>query len=53
MVQDLQKNDNNPCLLYGYGGFAINTLPTFTVTGLLSVDNMNGVYAVANIRGVG
>jgi prolyl oligopeptidase len=46
----LEKNGNNPTLLYGYGGFNAAMTPSFspaTATWL----SMGGVYAVANLRG--
>ncbi|ALC38293.1 CG2528 [Drosophila busckii] len=42
-----------PCLLYGYGGFNISMLPTFSLTGLMFVDTFDGVLAYPNIRGGG
>ncbi|MBE3108954.1 MAG: S9 family peptidase, partial [Acidobacteria bacterium] len=48
----LVKNGQNPAYLYGYGGFNIPTMPSFSpaMAGWLE---MGGVYASANLRGGG
>jgi prolyl oligopeptidase len=48
----LDRNAQNPTLLYGYGGFNIATLPGFTPAAAGWLE-MGGVYAVANLRGGG
>ncbi len=48
----LEKNGNNPTLLYGYGGFDISVTPGFRPDTAVWLE-MGGVYAVANLRGGG
>ncbi len=48
----LQLNGNNPTLLYGYGGFGGTQQPYFSST-MTAWYDMDGVYAVAGIRGGG
>jgi prolyl oligopeptidase len=46
-------NGTTPTLLWGYGGFAVSSLPEFSPKSVAFVDNFNGIYALANIRGGG
>ena len=48
----MERNGDNPTLLYGYGGFNVPITPRFSVARLVWVE-MGGVYAVANLRGGG
>jgi len=48
----LEKNGNNPTMLYGYGGFDASMTPNFSPS-VATWLSMGGVYAVANLRGGG
>ena len=50
--RDLQKNGNNPAMLYAYGGFSISETPGFRPDVIAWVEQ-GGVYALANLRGGG
>ena len=48
----LKRDDTNPTLLYGYGGFGISSLPGFDPARLAWLER-GGLFAIANIRGGG
>lgn len=48
----LQRDGNNPTLLYGYGGFNIPLQPYFSISQMVWLE-MGGVLATANLRGGG
>ena len=50
--RDLTRDDNQPVLLYGYGGFSVSLTPQYRPQVLAWLE-MGGVYAEANLRGGG
>lgn len=48
----LEKNGNNPTILYGYGGFNVSLTPGFSTSNAVWLEQ-GGIYAVPNIRGGG
>lgn len=48
----LERDGQNPTLLYGYGGFNVSSMPAFVVSRLVWLE-LGGVYASANMRGGG
>ncbi|HSS40114.1 MAG TPA: prolyl oligopeptidase family serine peptidase, partial [Polyangia bacterium] len=48
----LARDGSRPTVLYGYGGFAIDMLPTWTPSAIPFLER-GGVYAVAVLRGGG
>jgi prolyl oligopeptidase len=48
----LKLDANTPAILYGYGGFDVSLVPSFSVT-MLAWMEAGGVYAMPNLRGGG
>ncbi|MFI3264767.1 MAG: prolyl oligopeptidase family serine peptidase [Rikenellaceae bacterium] len=48
--KDLVLDGNNPCYLYGYGGFQINITPSFSPAAIMFMEQ-GGVHVVATLRG--
>ncbi len=48
--KDVKLNNNNPCFLFGYGGFSSHYAPEYRIDRALFLEQ-GGVYAVAGIRG--
>lgn len=52
-AKEIEINGDNPTLLYGYGGFEISLLPSYSASVGKGWLEKGGVYVVANIRGGG
>ncbi len=50
--KDLQRNGDNPVLLYGYGGFNVSLTPTFSPARMVWLE-AGGTIAIPNLRGGG
>ncbi len=50
--EGLERNGNNPVLLYGYGGFNISLNPNFSTMRLPFLES-GGIYVQTNLRGGG
>ncbi len=48
--RDLARDGQRPTMLYGYGGFNVPLLPSFSVPVAVWLEQ-GGIYAVANLRG--
>lgn len=48
----MERNGQNPLMLYGYGGFNVSVTPAFSVSNIVFMEN-GGILAVPNIRGGG
>jgi prolyl oligopeptidase len=51
--RNLETNGHNPTLLYGYGGFEISMLPSYSGSIGAAWLERGGVYVLADIRGGG
>jgi len=50
--RDITLDGSHPAILYGYGGYGINTSPSYSATRIVWLEQ-GGVFAVANLRGGG
>ncbi|MDO5607112.1 MAG: prolyl oligopeptidase family serine peptidase [Capnocytophaga sp.] len=48
----IKLDGKNPTILYGYGGFNISLMPSFSVPNAVWLED-GGIYVVANLRGGG
>ncbi|KAI8053484.1 hypothetical protein BDF22DRAFT_743413 [Syncephalis plumigaleata] len=49
--KDIKLDGSQPALLYGYGGFGINSTPKFDPLWVVFMKHFRGVVAIAGIRG--
>jgi prolyl oligopeptidase len=49
-AEDLRPGPDTPCVLTGYGGFAVSLGPAYSAA-VVEVCDAGGLYAVANLRG--
>ena len=50
-MKDLVYDGTSPALLFGYGGFNVDVLPSFSPFNLAFMHYFNGIFASSNIRG--
>lgn len=55
VLSSLKSKPSKPILthLYGYGGFGDNCKPTHAIDNEIFMNNLDGMYVVAHIRGGG
>jgi prolyl oligopeptidase len=51
-LKSIELDNNNPTILYGYGGYGLSRKPSFSSTRRVWIEQ-GGIYAIANIRGGG
>ena len=51
-LKSIKLDNNNPTILYGYGGYGLSRKPSFSSVRRVWIEQ-GGIYAIANIRGGG
>ena len=51
--KDIVLDGSNPTLMYGYGGFNISLSPSYSVSRMIFIKSMGGVFCEVNLRGGG